>query len=324
MTELVNKDISEQYYIDRDGNQVPIPVSNNALIEKMFAHTMTRGIMKMVSAPWYANLQRAVMSSFVSTFWITKFVRQNGICLCEYKKKKYTSFHDFFKREIKPESRPYTVDENALLSPCDCKASVYRIADDSCFAIKGVPYTVEELLGEAGRKAGNEVCEATENCGDAARDVEEPKSLASLYRDGYLFLLRLSLDDYHHYMYPVSGDKSEDMVIPGKLYTVHPLIHKYCAVYRENARQFCTVTTPAGNCVLVMQVGALGVGKIANDNTDAAVVAQGEEQGHFEFGGSTILVLVPGGSYVPEERLLANTEAGFETIVKMGERIGTL
>ncbi|MBP5461093.1 MAG: phosphatidylserine decarboxylase [Lachnospiraceae bacterium] len=324
MTELVNKDISEQYYIDRDGNQVPIPVSNNALIEKMFAHTMTRGIMKMVSAPWYANIQRAVMSSFVSTFWITKFVRQNGICLREYKKKKYTSFHDFFKREIKPESRPYTVDENALLSPCDCKASVYRIADDSCFAIKGVPYTVEELLGEAGGKTGNDVCEATETCGDASRDVEEPKSLASLYRDGYLFLLRLSLDDYHHYMYPVSGDKSEDMVIPGKLYTVHPLVHKYCAVYRENARQFCTVTTPAGNCVLVMQVGALGVGKIANDNTDAAVVVQGEEQGHFEFGGSTILVLVPGGSYVPEERLLANTEAGFETIVKMGERIGTL
>lgn len=307
MTELVNKDISEQYYIDRDGNKVPIPVSNNALIEKMFAHTLTRGIMKMVSAPWYANLQRAVMSSFVSTFWITKFVRQNGIRLSEYKKKKYTSFHDFFKREIKPESRPYTVDENALLSPCDCKASVYRIAENSCFAIKGVPYTVEELLGEI-----------------VSDDMSSPRSLASLYRDGYLFLLRLSLDDYHHYMYPVSGDKSEDMVIPGKLYTVHPLIHKYCAVYRENARQFCTVTTPAGNCVLIMQVGALGVGKIANDNTDAAIVAQGEEQGHFEFGGSTILVLVPGGSYAPEERLLTNTEAGYETIVKMGERIGTV
>lgn len=327
MTELVNKDISEQYYIDRDGNQVPIPVSNNALIEKMFAHTLTRGIMKMVSAPWYANLQRAVMSSFVSTFWITKFVRQNGIRLREYKKKKYTSFHDFFKREIKPESRPFTVDERALLSPCDCKASVYRIADNSCFAIKGVPYTVEELLGEGARNeanAGRTVHEAIAAGSDAVSEYEEPKSLASLYRDGYLFLLRLSLDDYHHYMFPVSGDKSEDMMIPGKLYTVHPLIHKYCAVYRENARQFCTVTTPAGNCVLVMQVGALGVGKIVNDNMDAAVVAQGEEQGHFEFGGSTILVLVPGGSYVPEERLLANTEAGFETIVKMGERIGTL
>ena len=71
-----------------------------------------------------------------------------------------------------------------------------------------------------------------------------------------------------------------------------------------------------------MQVGALGVGKIVNDCLGEAVVLQGEEQGHFEFGGSTILVLVPGGSYRPAKRLLANTVAGYETIVKMGERIG--
>ena len=107
-----------------------------------------------------------------------------------------------------------------------------------------------------------------------------------------------------------------------KLYTVHPLIHKYCAVYRENARQYCTVTTDAGHRVTVMQVGALGVGKIVNENLEAASVKQGEEQGHFEFGGSTILVLAPGGSYRPEQILLDNTANGFETIVKMGERIG--
>ena len=296
MTELMNENLSERYYIDRDGSKVPIPVSNNALIEKMFSHPLTRGIMKIVSAPWYANLQRAVMSSFLSSFFITGFVRKNGICLKEYRKKKYTSFHDFFKREIKPESRPFTVDESALLSPCDCKASVYHISDNSCFNIKGVPYTVEELLADG--------------------------QAAAPYRDGYLFLLRLSLDDYHHYMYPVSGDKSEDTIIPGKLYTVHPLIHKYCAVYRENARQYCTIRTFKGDKVLVMQVGALGVGKIVNDETGSASVRQGDEQGHFEFGGSTIIVLVPGQSFVPEQTLLDNTEAGFETIVKMGERIG--
>ena len=182
--------------------------------------------MKFVSAPWYANLQRAVMSSFISSFWITKFVRKNGINLKEYKKKKYTSFHDFFRREIKPESRPFTVDPKALLSPCDCKASVYEIADNSCFAIKGVPYTVDELFN-------------VRNCDDLITSVRR-QTLVSKYNGGYLFLLRLSLDDYHHYMYPVSGNKSADEVIPGKLYTVHPMIHDYCAVYRENARQFCS------------------------------------------------------------------------------------
>ena len=74
--------------------------------------------------------------------------------------------------------------------------------------------------------------------------------------------------------------------------------------------------------VKILQVGALGVGKIVNDEMGAAQVYQGEEQGHFEFGGSTILVLVDADSYKPCEDLLNNTGEGFETIVKMGERIG--
>ena len=296
MTKVVNKDISEQFYMDRDGNLVPIPVSNNALIEKMFAHLPTRMIMKFVSAPWYANLQRMAMNTFFTSFLVSGFVHKNGIKLSEYKKKKYTSFHDFFKRDIKPESRPFTVDDKALLSPCDCKASVYKISEDASFKIKGVPYTAGEVLAD--------------------------EELAKEFCGGYMYLLRLSLDDYHHYMYPVAGDKTADRKIDGKLYTVHPLIHQYCAVYRENARQFCTITTDRGDRVIVMQVGALGVGKVANDNEDAARVAQGEEQGHFEFGGSTILVLTSAGSYEPVESLRENTQLGYETIVKMGERIG--
>ena len=293
---MSNMDKEPKCYKDRDGREVPIPVSNNALIEKMFSNVFSRGIMKFVSSRWYANAQRAVMSSFVSSFFVSGFVRKNGICLSEYKKKKYTSFHDFFKREIKPSARPYKVSDKALLSPCDCKASVYPIAQDSCFSIKGVPYTVAEVLDDT--------------------------VAAQAYDGGYLFLLRLSLDDYHHYMYPVSGYKSSDRIIPGKLYTVHPLIHRYAAVYRENARESCEIITPDGARVTVMQVGALGVGKIVNDEMGAAQVYQGEEQGHFEFGGSTILVLVDAGSYKPCKDLLNNTNEGFETIVKMGERIG--
>lgn len=292
----MNDTENSKFYKDRSGNLVPVPVSNNALIEKMFAHASTRLLMRAVSSKWYSNLQRGVMSSFLSTVAITGFVRKNGIRLAEYKKKKYTSFHDFFKRDIKPESRPFTTGDDVLLSPCDCKASVYRISEDSCFAIKGVPYTVAEVLAD--------------------------EELAKKYDGGYFFLLRLSLDDYHHYMYPVGGEKTADRVIPGKLYTVHPLIHRYSAVYRENARQFCEIRMPSGTTVLVMQVGALGVGRIANDELGAATVAQGQEQGHFEFGGSTILVLTEKGSFRPDDDLMANTAENFETIVKMGERIG--
>ncbi len=296
---IENRNLNTECYKDRDGNLVPIPISNNGLIEKMFSNAFYRGIMRIASSHWFSNLERFALSTFFSSFSITKFVRKNGINLKEYKKKKYASFHEFFYREIRPECRPIALGENNLVSPCDCKASVYRISEDSGFVIKGVPYTVSEVLAD--------------------------KDASMAYNGGYLFLLRLSLDDYHHYCYPISGAKTEDCYIPGKLMTVHPIIHKYAAVYRENARQYCVIRNDSnGQMCVVMQVGALGVGRIANDNTDAASVRQGEEQGHFEFGGSTILVIVPKESYVPDDNLLRNTEDGYETVIKMGERIGTL
>ena len=35
-------------------------------------------------------------------------------------------------------------------------------------------------------------------------------------------------------------------------------------------------------------------------------------------------MIVPKESYVPDDDLLRNTEDGYETVIKMGERIGTL
>ena len=43
----------------------------------------------------------------------------------------------------------------------------------------------------------------------------------------------------------------------------------------------------------------------------------------FEFGGSTIVLLVKENMVNIDEELLNNTEMGLETIVKYGERIGT-
>ena len=296
---IENSHLNEECYKDRDGNLVPVPISNNRLIEKMFSNTFLRGLMKIASSRWFSKLERFALSSFVSSFSITGFVRKNGINLKEYKKKKYASFHEFFYREIRPQCRPIAFGERNLVSPCDCKASVYKISEDSGFVIKGVPYTVEEVFANTAE--------------------------TGMFSGGYLFLLRLSLDDYHHYIYPVSGEKSADTVIPGKLMTVHPIIHKYAAVYRENARQYCMIRSEAcGKPIALMQVGALGVGKIVNDRTEPCKVNQGEEQGHFEFGGSTILVLVSGKSYVPSDDILLNTGKGYETIVKMGQCIGTL
>ena len=72
----------------------------------------------------------------------------------------------------------------------------------------------------------------------------------------------------------------------------------------------------------MMEVGAMMVGKITNLHKNPATVKKGQEKGNFEFGGSTIILLIQPGKVRIAYDLIENTEEGYETIVKMGERIG--
>ena len=64
------------------------------------------------------------------------------------------------------------------------------------------------------------------------------------------------------------------------------------------------------------------MGKITNLEENPCEVKKGKEKGYFEFGGSTIVLLLQHGKVRIDEDLLDNTENGYETIVRMGERIG--
>ena len=70
-------------------------------------------------------------------------------------------------------------------------------------------------------------------------------------------------------------------------------------------------------------VGALLVGRIQN-HTPGDMVRRGEEKGLFEFGGSTVIVLLEKGFAQIDPDILKNSGAGEETLVKMGERIGAV
>lgn len=63
------------------------------------------------------------------------------------------------------------------------------------------------------------------------------------------------------------------------------------------------------------------VGKITNHHQHHEFV-RGEEKGMFEFGGSTIVLMVKPDVILPDSDITENTNAGFETVVKMGEKIG--
>lgn len=188
------------------------------------------------------------------------------------------------------------MDEEVLISPCDGKVSVYPICEKGKFEIKHTAYTAEQLLQDA--------------------------HLAKHYYGGWIYILPLTVDDYHRYCYVADGIKSSQKKIKGILHTVNPVANDACPIYKMNAREYCLLKTETLGTVLMMEVGALMVGKIKNHEQRNCRVCRGTEKGMFEFGGSTVILMTEPGKVQPDEDLIRNTEAGYETLVKLGEQVG--
>lgn len=77
-------------------------------------------------------------------------------------------------------------------------------------------------------------------------------------------ILRLTVDDYHHYCYVADGEKSPDVKIPGVFHTVNPAANDVCQIYHENTREYCLLKTEQFGTIAMMEVGAMMVGKITN------------------------------------------------------------
>lgn len=283
-------------YIDRKGNITIEENGQDRLLRHLYHDRGGKICLKLLVRPFVSKAAGVFLSTSFSRRIIPGFVKRNGIDLREYKKQEFTSYNDFFTREIKKELRPVAEGEHILVSPCDGKATVCRIGKGERFFIKDTEYTAEQLL--------------------------KSEKLAGHYLGGYAVIFRLTVDDYHHYCYPAGGVKSQDKKLPGVFHTVNPAANDACAVYKENAREYSLLKTKEFGTIVMMEVGAMLVGKITNLHTGEALVKKGQEKGYFEFGGSTVILFLQHGKVRIDSDLLENSEEGYETIVKMGERIG--
>ena len=148
------------------------------------------------------------------------------------------------------------------------------------------------------------------------------EKLAKQFEGGILWQLRLSVDDYHRYIYPVSGRRSHERTINGVFHTVQPIALEHCPVYKENTRKYCIIKTKEFGTILMMEVGAMMVGRITNHEAEPGYVTRGEEKGYFEFGGSTIILLTQKGAVLPRKNILHRSARGEETCIRQGEKIG--
>ena len=251
-------------------------------------------VLKVITRPGFSRKCAGLLDSRYSKVYIRRFIKRNDIDMSEYEPVRYRSFNDFFIRKIRPDARPIDMDERALISPCDSSLSVYNITADSVFAVKGAKYTVKTLLHSA--------------------------ELAEKYRGGLCLIFRLMPMNYHRYIYPDQGIKGENIFIQGRLHTVREVAQKY-SVFATNSREYTILNTKNFGDVVFMEVGALMVGRIVNHHQQHAF-KRGEEKGYFEYGGSTIIMMLEKGRATLDDAFMRTIDTGHELPVQVGQRIG--
>ncbi len=252
-------------------------------------------ILRMITRRWISKLAGAFMNSRMSKLHIKKYIKKHGIDMNNYVEEKYKNFNAFFTRRIRPELRPFDLDPDAFVCPCDGLLSAYRITPDLTFNVKGFDYSVGTLLTD-----------------DEA---------AKRYEGGLCLVFRLTVSDYHRYFFSDGGVVVENRFIKGRLHTVQPVALEKRRVFTENCREITVLDTDNFGRLTQVEVGAMMIGRIVNDVKQGRF-ERGEEKGRFEFGGSTVIVLVEKDRVDIDAELFENTESDKETRVMCGEKIG--
>ena len=281
---------------DRNGEIVVTNEKQNILLKKLYGTVCGRVILKALTAPAVSKAAGAFMDSRLSVPLIKRFIKSSGIDTSQYVMKKFRSYNEFFTRRVKRGMRPIDRMPSHFISPCDSKLTVYKIGKSSVFRIKGSRYRVSDLI--------------------------QNDFLAKRYEGGYCMILRLEVDDYHRYCYIDSGTKTENTFINGELHTVNPIALEHYNIYKRNCREYTVLHTENFGDVVQVEVGAMMVGRIVNRH-GAAEVVRGEEKGKFEFGGSTIVLLVQEDMIRIDDDILRNSAENIETVVKYGEKVAS-
>jgi phosphatidylserine decarboxylase len=210
--------------------------------------------------------------------------------LGEAKKQRFDSLHDCFVRELKDGARPFDVDPQVICSPSDGIIGAHgAIEGDELLQIKGMPYSLAELLGS--------------------------RELAQQHQGGTYVTLRLRAGMYHRFHAPTDCTVRRVTHIQGDMWNVNPIaLKRVPGLYCRNDRAVIEAEAPSGQSLTLVPVGAILVASVRlhfldlnlhHDYRGEQVIAcdaslkRGQEMGWFEHG-STIVVLAPKGMEMVE------------------------
>jgi phosphatidylserine decarboxylase len=264
-------------------------------------HALTRLAGKLAASqqPW---LRDAMIRRFAEAYSVDMSEAARGFG-------EFSSFNDFFTRELHEGARPLADPARFILSPADGAVSQRgTITQGRIFQAKGRDFTVAELLGHGA---------------DAAARFE----------GGSFITIYLSPKDYHRVHMPAGGTLQSTAYVPGDLYSVNAATAEGVdRLFARNERLACLFDGPDGRFASVM-VGAMIVAGIdtvwphrfaghgrkveREDFAEAAVqLGAGDEMGRFYLGSTVVLLFEPG-----RIAWLDALKAG--DLLRMGQAIGT-
>ena len=267
-----------------------IDPKEKGIIRFMYEKKGGRALLKVLSSRVVANIVRGYMKSVFSIPYKRMIIKKNNINLDIYEDRKYLCYNTFFIRRRK--KIEFDSDKNSFISPAESKLLVLKLNENTKLDIKGSSYTLEEILKD---------------------DIYKE------YINGYALIFRLEETDYHRYIYIDNGTRSKYNHIKGILHTVQPIAYKKYKIFHENTREWTILHTENFDDVIHMEVGAMNIGRI--ENNPETKFHKGDEKGHFEFGGSTIILFVKHGIIEIDKDILDNSKKFMETKVNVGEKV---
>ena len=257
-------------------------------------HALTRGVGRLAASE----------SAWIKDAFIRVFCAIYGVNLAEAARSHrsdYSSFNDFFTRELKPGVRPFPAGERVIACPADGTVSQSgRIAANRLLQAKGIGYSLGSLAGDLGEG----------------------------FDGGSFVTVYLAPRNYHRVHTPCAGLLTAARAVPGALFSVNAGTEgSVTDLFCRNERLVCRLQTDGGD-LLVVLVGALLVGSIATPwpgpvspyrtletRQPNASLARGAELGRFLLG-STVILCAP-----PDTARFKQLPAGQS--VQVGEEIGT-
>jgi phosphatidylserine decarboxylase len=231
---------------------------------------------------WFSRIEQPLVRDMSLRAW--RFF--SDIDLGDAKRTRFRSVHDCFTRELKPGARPIEMDPSILASPCDAIVGASgTVEDGKVLQVKGFPYALEELFG------------------DAAHAAE--------FHNGRYVTLRLTSAMYHRFHAPHDCRVSSVSHFPGDTWNVNPVtLRRVERLFCKNERAVIRTTlSRTGHALTLVPVAAILVSGIRLRFLDLTPgghaqlrqtfpcdvsLQKGEEMGWFEHG-STIILFAPSG-----------------------------